>query len=618
VTPPDSNGRPFYPILAEQPTDSFPTELISPVRDSVLYMVQNTPLSDPAEPSGTYDLYEAVRSDEGWRTVRRISPSGDEAVFPNAGGVSLDHRYGFTGVTGNDIGGSLAEAGTADYLGNPDGTFELVGAGSLGFEPLAQSRYLSPDGVHVIFSTGGSSVSPGESWCLLAQAKCQVRRLEPNAPPTGTPAVYDRQPDGPTRVVSLLPGGGTPAPGEGAEYVGASADGTVVAFRIGTTLYVRVDNAVTEEVVSGGFAFAGVTEHGERIFYVSGGDIYAFDIAAETTRQAAASGDSEVVNVSADGSHVYFLSASLLDGGKGTGGEPNLYDWDLAAETVKYIATVAQADLEGQPALNRWTSWAVSNSRDVPRGPGADSSRTTPDGRVLVFESEAQLTSYPSASVNEVYRYEASTGDLDCVSCNPLGAPTTGAHLEDYQVLKAAMVIHNVSDDGARVFFETSEAMVEPDTDGVNDIYQWHQEGGTGEPLSLISSGKSVTYPGYEEKQKANVIFGITPDGKDVVFLAQEALVPGAGVGGASALYDARVNGGFPAPPPPPACLGPCPSDAGETRSPSMPLSNQIVGSGNVKPRHKHRCHRAKRRAANAKRHKRCRAGKHHHRRTAR
>ena len=614
VSPPDSNGRMLEGILGLNLFDLFPTQLVSPTGESVLYMTDNSALPAPAEATGTFDLYEAKRLAGGWQTDRRVTPSGEQALIPNPGGSTPDHQYAFVNVPtlssieGNSSGGSLAETAISDYLAKPDGSFELVGLGSLGSETLAQGRYISPGGAHVIFSTGGE-------WCSREGLKCLKRQLEPEAPPNGTAAVYDRGAEGPTHVISLLPGDATPAAGENAEYQGASADGSVVAFKVGGSLYVRVDNAKTEKATGGASTFAGLSDNGGRLFYVSGGNVFRLDTGSEATEQVNSSGDAKIVNVSADGSHVYFISPSQLDGSKGTAGQPNMYVW--SGSSPEYITTVAPSDLErtsgqtiGFPALTNWTSWAVNADKsgsETGRGPGADSSRTTPDGQVLAFESKAQLTSYENNGHTEIYRYDDVAKSLECVSCSPTAPAVADARFENLVSLYNPMVVNNLSGDGSRVFFETPEALVEGDTDGVNDIYEW-QAGEGGSTVELISSGKSVVYPSILEEQgyvpKPNTILGITPTGEDVIFVSLEALVTGAGEGGASAIYDARVGGGFPAPATPPVCLEEaCRPAATPAPSLLMPQSGANGANGNVVPP-KPKPHRRHCRQGHGKKHK--------------
>jgi hypothetical protein len=584
-------------------------------------MTYNSPLLAPESPSGTLDMYEAQRSPAGWLTTRRLSPTGDQAVLPYPGGVSSDHLYTFTNVApfegGAHPGGSLAAEGDAGYLSNPDGSVELIGIGSLGNERLAQGRYISSAGTHVVFSTG--RLGSQSLWCQGEGLKCPVHRLEPNAPPAGTGAIYDREADGPTRVVSLLPGNQTPGAGEEAIYQGVSADGSVVVFKIGDALYARVDNAETVPVATGETTFAGVSSDGSRVFYVSGGHIYRFTVADQGTDKINASGDGQVVNISADGSHVYFISTAQLDGLEGEAGKPNLYVW--SGDSPAYVTTVALSDLERTsgtafsdiPALTRWTSRVVAPMTGLEQGPGADSSRSTPGGEVLVFESRAPLTDYETSGHTQIYRYDDRDETLACISCNLLAdASTADARLQELVLARPAIVLHNVSDDGSRVFFETGEALSARDIDGVNDIYEWKEDaGGEGPQIDLISTGetKEFALPANVEAPfvpKPNTLLSITPSGDDVAFLSQEPLIAGAGTGGAPAIYDAKVNGGFPSRPIPVACSEdgcrlPTPA-APQLREPS---STSTQGRGNVRPRHKRHCRRH-RGGVGGKKRKRC------------
>ena len=498
------------------------------------------------------------------------------------------------------------ELGNA-YLSKPDGSFEPVGIGSEGTEPLAQGRYISPDGRHVIFSTGKQ---PGQSvWCGQKSSECEVRRLEPDAAPTGTGAIYDREANGGTHVVSLLPAAVKQEAGQQAFYQGASRDGSSIAFKMGETLYVRVNSGEggekTEEAAPG-VVYAGLSADGRYLFYVEGGEdgtIHRLDTEAESDLEINSGAEGEVVNVSADGSHVYFISEVQI-AGQGTPDQPNLYVWNEAA--VEFVTTVAPSDLERTsgtleklPALTRWTSQAVAPVNDIEVGPGADSSRTTPDGGAIVFESKAELTGYENAGHTEVYRWAEGAGGVTCVSCEGGPEPATAdARLQELTLVGPGTVIHNLTDDGSRVFFETGEDLSSDDTDeGVNDIYEW-TEGSLG-GSELISSGHSEAYPLAHEGKGLpvpNVLYSVTPSGGDVVFTAQDVLVPGAGEAGTQAIYDARVNGGFP---PAPAPSPPCTEERCRraTSAPGSsflePQSDVTAGKGNVKPQRKRRCSRS-------------------------
>jgi hypothetical protein len=645
VTPPDANGRSVEGVSNFRFQSSgalFPTELVSPAADRVAFMTFNGPVGEAGGLTGTLDLTGAERGSGGWGINRRFSPGGEEAVLPLSGGISSDHLYAFTDVNvvnGNLPGGTLAAAGDAQYLSNPDGSFELLGTGTVGgattTERLAQGRYISEGGKHIIFSTG--RLKSGSFRCFESSkgGGCPVHRLADNAPPEGTGAVYDRAADGPTKVVSLLPGDAIPGPGEDAAYQGVSKDGATVAFKLGATLYVRVPDAgdgETLKVAEGDPIYAGLSDDGRFLFYVAGGEngiINRFDTSLGTDDEVNPSAPGEIVNVSSDGSHVYFISESQIDG-EGKAGQPNLYVW--SGGTPGYLTTVAPSDLiktsnfgadeadfaNGIPALTNWTDWAVTPDRSESKeqGPGADSSRSTPDGNVLIFESRAKLTSYKNDGHTEIYRWDDEEKDLDCVSCNlTAGDASQDARLQLMTLLPPPNVIHNLSADGQRVFFETPEPLVPEDFDGVNDIYEWQAGDSGGFFLHLISSGRSqpeiptllpLERLSVAYQPRPNVIFGITPSGGDVVFLSQDELVPGAGGGGSPNLYDARIDGGFPLSHP----ASPCSEEAcrpGPGASEPIleaPRSQNVRGSGNVRKHRKHRCHR--RHSKNQKQRSRC------------
>jgi len=636
VSPSESNGRMLEAIslfTLGRPHDLFPTELASPVKDSFVYETYAGALEFPDGGSGAFDVYRAERQAAGWNTVDHLSRSPTSLVWPLPGGISRDHAYSFQD-----------EGNSASYLRNSQGSYELTGIGSLDSEPAAQGRYISEGGRHVIFTTGDEV---GQSdWC----SGCPVLQLEPDAPPTGTGAVYDRAAAGSTYVVSLLPGNDTPAANEEAFYRGVSTDGTAVAFMVEGVLYVRLNREKTLEVASGHPDFAGFSGDGRLLFYVAGGTIHRLDTQEADDSIVNPSGEAEVVNISADGSHVYFISKQQLDGSEGTVGEPNLYVWTKGE--LQYVATVAYSDLvrtsgnlAATPALTNWTDWVFESPSGTEAGPGAESSRATPDGSVLVFESRAALTGYdnanpaacpswvtsgpdgiqgtpddevlnPEGRCTEIYRYNAEIPSLQCVSCNPTNSnPAGDSHLQDLERVGPPFVLNNVSSDGSRVFFESPGGLVPGDSNDANDIYEWEQDGSP-LPLHLITSGKAPEYSlpeGWPSPftPKANVLLSITPSGNDVFFSAREALVAGAGENGTQAIYDARVGGGFPNAPTLQNCQeeGCRKTEKAMARALLPPLSETISGAGNFKPR-KHNCKREKN-GARRRKHRRCHKKRH-------
>ncbi len=643
VTPPDTHGHvPTMTMLgAGFGNVGFASTMASPDGDSLIFGTMTGSLPELGG-SGFQDTFEARRGQGGWQSAF-TGLSGAQAEKPFPGGASPDHGYAFWSAEG--VKGSLLATGPTTYLRVPDGSepspncaveaepldhFEWIGCGSLGFERRAIGNWISPDAEHVIFSTDNGG------------AGRTAQQLEPCAPPTGVPAIYDRTPGGQTRCVSLLPGDITPT--AAADYKGVSADGSAVAFTVAEddNLYVRRDNAETLVVAEDNAVFGGLSRDGSRAFFFveesSGlplhrGELFACDLdeggcageGAHEPVQIGSGAESVLVNVAADGSAVYFVSPVVLTGeeenghgAKAQAGEENLYAWD--GEAVRFVATVSALDVGGEAGpggqgLGLWASEVLRPSPGETAGPSNDPSRTTPDGDVFVFQSHEDLTGYESEGRIQVYRYdsEAEPGKgLSCLSCNPTGAAAeTDARLQmrasgDVQTTPfppatAAVQIANVTSDGERVFFQSGDRLVSGDIDGFQDVYEWQAQGTggcerEGGCLSLVSSGRSI---------EDDYLYAMTPDGSDVFFLSGDTLVP-QDPDGTPSIYDARVDGGFPPPTPPPGeCLGEaCQPTAVAPDDPS-PASLSFEGAGNVheEPATKPRCPKGKRkvRSSNGK-----------------
>lgn len=566
------------------------------------------------------DPYVATRSSAGWQTAS-VGPFGTLSTNPVPGGLSPDLRY-VAVASGPEDAGSLALADGTEYVRSPDGTYHLVGEGSLATDLQAGPLLISAGGTHVVFRTGAISDK-------------EVLQLVPDAPPSGTAAIYDRTPDGVVHVISLLPGDVTPAAGEDAQYLGASSDGGAVAFKVGSgasiessPLYVRLGDSETLEVAGANATFEGLSEDGRYAFYLAGGDLYRYDTESEASVRITESGDVTVVNVPSTGTAAYFVSPSVLgeaghsnpNGAEPAAGEANLYLWDGSG--IHFVATLTERDMEGEftggggGTRDALGSWAV----DLHGGESArDPSRTTRGGAAIVFESGADLSGYRSGGASEIYRYDAAEGTLACLSCDPTQAPPTGdARLQTVNFsgvgapTNAFSQIPNLSADGDRVFFESPDALVPADTDGVRDVYEWEADGKgscatAGGCVFLVSSGLSA---------RASYLYGASESGNDV-FLYTTDLLSSEDGSETPSVYDARVDGGLP-----PAgsraaeCLGEACQPGGATLSAPTLASFAFHGPGNPKPKTtKSRCRKPKRstgrRKAKRRKRRRARHGRH-------
>lgn len=573
VTPPDMGGH--IPVDLRAGPNLFPAPMSSPSGDNLMFYTEGSLAG--TDGNGVKDGYLSTRGASGW-TTQIAGPNGVQVVSPALGGITPQHDYAFWATSGR--GGTLDIGGQAtSYLRRPDGSFELVGRGPSGEDPRAEGRWISPGGGHVVFT----SETP----------------LTADAPPAGTTAIYDRPAGGLAHLVSLEPDGATPGVGQDAAYQGTSADGSSVAFTIGSTLYLRHGDE-TFEVEEGDLSYAGFSADGTKLVYVAlpgptpftavhRGEAFVFDVGTGTSTPVGSGGESVVVNVSANGARVFFSSRQQLDGGKGVSGEENLYVWD--GSVAHFIGTLDSEDIEstGDQEAQRLGIWVRAIGPE-PEGLGwaADPSRANPDGSAFVFESTAPLTSYDSEGHVQIYRYDSDLDDLDCVSC-PSGPAISDASLQTlrFEVLisptHVETQIPNVSEDASTVFFETEEGLVPQDQNEVQDVYEWKQ----GE-VSLISSGLGET---------ASYLYAASPDGDDVFISTYVSLLAVDLDGGGASLYDARVGGGFPTAPPDLPCQGDgCKEAPNPPPGLSSPASSGLRDTGNVPPKPKPRkCPKGKR-----------------------
>jgi hypothetical protein len=212
---------------------------------------------------------------------------------------------------------------------------------------------------------------------------------------------------------------------------------------------------------------------------------------------------------------------------------------------------------------------------------GLRSSQLAPDGRTLLFTSSRSLTGYDNREHSEIFLFHAADATLTCVSCNPAGQPATTDSYLSHPVIKYAVepparerpfALHNMSEDGRRVFFQTSEALAAKDENSLSDVYEW-QDG----QLHLISSGQGNS-PAYLGDASAG--------GRDVFFFTRQPLAAQDQDDNVD-LYDAREGGGIAAQnkAPAPPCVGEqCHSAITPPPSFGTPASVAYVGADNLAP----------------------------------
>jgi hypothetical protein len=339
------------------------------------------------------------------------------------------------------------------------------------------------------------------------------------------------------------------------------------------------------------------------------------------------------VFASPDGSQAFFQSEDQLTSGapEGPPGNttPKTYDFDLKTGVLTYLPGVEGRLMEtggdgsslafvkpaagGSPAeLDLWSAGSGGGSvtlvTQLPAAGGASGevsvARMSSDGSVLVFLTASVLPGFndggthghEAAANEQIFRYDARSNALGCVSCAPRGITPNGSAVlsplqnggENLNGGLGVVPERGISADGDRIFFDTPIPLVPQDTntgtvlESVNggpieyvsqgrDVYEW--ENGV---VYLISTGKSTVNSYFLDNSE---------NGDDVFFATAEGIAPGD-TDGAYDIYDARVP--HPGDNPPPAAV-PCEGSVcqGPPNVPSpltSPASATFSGLGNTAP----------------------------------
>ncbi|MGH2853891.1 MAG: hypothetical protein ACRDLF_06830 [Solirubrobacteraceae bacterium] len=303
-------------------------------------------------------------------------------------------------------------------------------------------------------------------------------------------------------------------------------------------------------------------------------DLYEYEVNTGllTDLTAAKSGHANVqgvIGTSDDGEYIYFAANGVLASNENASketaqkgheeGQPNIYLRHNGVTTFVAAGGASFQALYGE----YFGDWS--------QGPNNRTAEVTPDGHHMVFETNRPLTGYDNqgmssvgvSELDEVFVYDALTGRISCASCNPSGAapsepvestssslPVPGGGLPHVK----AYMPRWISDNGSRVFFETNQPLVSQDTNGLLDVYEWER------PASGAEANNSCTRsaPSFSEVNGGCVYLlsgGQSPDdsffadadaeGNNVFFTSRGQLTAQAGDENV-AMYDARVNGGFP------------------------------------------------------------------------
>ena len=270
-------------------------------------------------------------------------------------------------------------------------------------------------------------------------------------------------------------------------------------------------------------------------------------------------------------------------------------------------AIPADPNTDNPVVLDSVSSPGIRNTADF---------QVTPNGNDAVLTSTLPLVAYDNAAHREVYRYDAATATLSCVSCNPTGEQASG---------EASLASNGLSltNDG-RVFFNSTEGLVDRDLNNKQDVYEWEPEGfkfeyGTvSQPgsISCETKGGCVQLVSTGTSPLDSSLLSASADGTNVYFFTHDTLVSSDSNGDRVKLYDARSLGGFAQSPQPIQCMAAdeCHGPSSEPPLPPFIASKAATATGNLSAKH----HKPGRAGKHHPRHRHHRRRVHHRRRGAR
>ena len=374
----------------------------------------------------------------------------------------------------------------------------------------------------------------------------------------------------------------------GKNFEGASKDGMRTFF----TSTQKLTNDAKDQTADGdateGEGCAGIVGVG------AGCNLYEYDFSKpEGTRLALVSGG-EVLGVAGlaqDGAHLYFVSKSVL----GTAGEnefskspqaeqPNLYVYDATTEKMGFIATLSSSDR---------SDWRREFERSIQVSGN--------EGQFLLFaSSKFGLTPDDETATNQLFEYDASTGELVRLTKGENGYEDNGNNVTSGVIASSVETVAQVTDfqsgvnslsisgDGRTVFFLT-KSQLSPRAmsaqQGCRNLYEFHSGGPISQGVvSLVSDGRDTQL--YKGEFCGPLLQGIDSTGGNVLFTTDDPLVPGDVDGAQRDIYDARVGGGFPVSPgDATGVCGPGECEGASGSAPALPTpGSSIQGAEGVDP----------------------------------
>lgn len=476
------------------------------------------------------NLYHATRSTAGWMTTALSPPD----VIYNTGGNPADESGDLRSSLWKMSRRDLPGAKIGYYVRSLDGAFTRIGDAEDDVYGTRVKLGASVDFSHIVFNYGPQDGALYETVDTGNGGSVRAVSVDNQGQPTADACANSVSGDG--RVIVYTAGC------RGLSQVWARVAGSASVAVSGSECTRSSGdpggacNGVSAAQYGGGAA------DGSRVFFTTSqqlvnadidatNDLYACDVPAgapmpvgsanpcasltEVSGTAANAQVENVVAVSEDGSRAYFVAQGVLannlgvgDVGPATGpGAHNLYLW--------------QRDAAHPSGETRFVAGLTG-----PAGNDLQRPQMTPDGRYLLFLTANQMVSGgPDADTDgavDAYRYDAVAKTMVRVSTSVSGSGGNGLGFDVSTVVGAS----SMTADGSTVIFDTDEALAPSDTDGVTDVYAWHNG-----QVSLISAGGGESV-------------GITASGRDIFFITGVPMLAADGDLNRD-IYDARVGGGF-------------------------------------------------------------------------
>jgi hypothetical protein len=513
VSPPSTGGIPAYLGMAYNIQAKFLTTPEGPV----FWQSQATPAGTSAVPDGGYlDIFRSRRTSSGWTTGDVLSHSQAGNVLLLATSVSgssvlVETMLPLSPEDVDDPTGNVTTGQDLYVVREGEATPEFVTHGEVPNRVLGEGRvddgsvHSNPELTTVGFETSMSLAFPHAT--EESTAGCYVWT----------------DVDGGLAEPTDRDEGGTPNPGKNCEYFAVAADGRPIVRitdgEIGNREIVAIDpsSATDGEPLMGGSRVLAGAEAQFDAISPDAKTVY-FTTPEELTPEGAGEAVANIYGVGLDGLPTTCISCEAAGAANTARAE---YVGQSADDSHVYFTvqgTLYQHDASGIQEL-------------APQAGQLENLVFSQNGRYVLVSTSASLSSSDTNGTADLYELSAGSAPKLITGSSP---STTGTHPVA------------VSNSGERVLYDSY-----PAENASYIIDEWM----SGQIDQLSPLGSSYRYE----------VLGTTgPELENVFFASNDGLVAQDENAGTTDIYDARIDGGFPAPS--------APANENQTPNPTVPM----------------------------------------------